>query len=77
MKKMMIVVAGVAATLAFVASAAPKPSDIPFCAIRLRKPQTDLAEVWKRTLAQFAKHRGAREPGGSPSPTKHSSKLPN
>ncbi len=34
-------------------------SDIPFCAIRLRKPQTDSAEVWKRTLAQFAKHRGA------------------
>lgn len=43
------------ATFATVSAA----SDIPFCAIRLRKPQTDSPEVWNRTLAQFAKHRGA------------------
>ena len=30
---------------------------VPFSAIRLRKPQTDSAEVWNRTFAQFKKHR--------------------
>ena len=43
------------ATFATVSAA----NDMPFCAIRLRKPQTDSPEVWNRTLAQFAKHRGA------------------
>ena len=32
-------------------------ADIPFSAIRLRKPQTDRPEVWKATLAEFAKYR--------------------
>ena len=32
-------------------------SDIPFSAIRLRKPQTDSRELWKATLEQFRKHR--------------------
>jgi len=32
-------------------------ADVPFSAIRLRKPQTDRAEVWKATLEQFAKYR--------------------
>ena len=32
-------------------------SEIPFSAIRLRKPQTDSPEVWKATLEQFRKHR--------------------
>jgi len=31
--------------------------EVPFSAIRLRKPQTDRPEVWKATLEQFAKHR--------------------
>ena len=30
---------------------------VPFSAIRLRKPQTDSAELWARTFAQFKKHR--------------------
>ena len=32
-------------------------AEIPFSAIRLRKPQTDRPEVWKATLEQFAKYR--------------------
>ena len=32
-------------------------ADIPFSAIRLRKPQVDSPEVWKATLEQFRKHR--------------------
>ena len=31
--------------------------EVPFSAIRLRKPHTDRAEVWKGTLAEFAKYR--------------------
>ena len=31
--------------------------EVPFSAIRLRKPQTDSAKVWQATLAQFAKYR--------------------
>lgn len=31
--------------------------EVPFSAIRLRKPQTDNPETWKATLAAFAKHR--------------------
>ena len=31
--------------------------EVPFSAIRLRKPQTDRPEVWTATLEQFAKHR--------------------
>lgn len=30
---------------------------VPFSAIRLRKPHTDSAKVWRATLAQFAKYR--------------------
>ena len=56
----MFVFALAVAHFALTVSAADKrDTDMPFCAIRLRKPQTDSAEVWKRTLAQFAKHRGA------------------
>ena len=32
-------------------------ADVPFSAIRLRKAQTDRPEVWKATLAEFAKYR--------------------
>ena len=32
-------------------------ADVPFSAIRLRKPQTDRTDVWKATLAEFAKYR--------------------
>ena len=32
-------------------------TDVPFSAIRLRKPQTDSAKVWKATLAQFSRYR--------------------
>ena len=32
-------------------------SEVPFSAIRLRKPQTDSPAVWKATLEQFRKHR--------------------
>ena len=42
---------------AFWAAAAVAGDEIPFSAIRLRKPQTDRPEVWKATLGQFAKHR--------------------
>ena len=47
--------AGIAAIASVAASAAG--GDVPFSAIRLRKPQTDSASVWQATLAQFAKHR--------------------
>ena len=47
--------AGIAAVVSVSASAAC--GDVPFSAIRLRKPQTDSAKVWQATLAQFAKHR--------------------
>ena len=47
--------AGIAAVASVSASAAC--GDVPFSAIRLRKPQTDSASVWQATLAQFAKHR--------------------
>ena len=47
--------AGIAAVVSVSASAAC--GDVPFSAIRLRKPQTDSARVWQATLAQFAKHR--------------------
>ena len=40
-------------------SCAAAVHDIPFSAIRLRKPQTDNAEIWKRTFAQFVKYRDA------------------
>ena len=32
-------------------------ADVPFSAIRLRKPQTDSHAVWKATLEQFRKYR--------------------
>ena len=48
-------------TASYTASQASKirrsSGDVPFSAIRLRKPQTDSASVWQATLAQFAKHR--------------------
>ena len=49
--------------LAFIAAASAAVSAtvsgevVPFSAIRLRKPQTDSPNVWRATLAQFAKHR--------------------
>ena len=42
------------ATLPLMAACA---ADVPFSAIRLRKPQTDRTDVWKATLAEFAKYR--------------------
>lgn len=50
MKKTILVSLSVCALGAFAA-------DIPFCAIRLRKPQTDRRDVWASTLEQFAKYR--------------------
>ena len=48
----------VALTLAACALAACAASGpVPFCAVRLRKPHTDSADVWGRTLAQFSKYR--------------------
>ena len=38
-------------------SSTAAPADIPFSAIRLRKPQTDSETVWNKTFAQFAKYR--------------------
>ena len=42
---------------ALAASTACATADVPFSAIRLRKAQTDRPEVWKATLAEFAKYR--------------------
>ena len=47
-----------AAFVSSVAFCGVSAADVPFSAIRLRKPQTDNREIWKRTLAQFAKYRG-------------------
>ena len=47
----------VSALLAAMAALHAADGDVPFSAIRLRKPQTDSARVWNATLAQFAKYR--------------------
>lgn len=44
-------------SLACLVAAAAFGDNIPFSAIRLRKPHTDNVAVWKGTLEQFAKHR--------------------
>ena len=46
-----------AVAVAVAVAAVADNGEVPFSAIRLRKPQTDRPEVWKATLEQFAKHR--------------------
>ena len=46
-----------AVAVAVAVAAVADNGEVPFSAIRLRKPQTDSPEVWTATLEQFAKHR--------------------
>ncbi|MBR4170733.1 MAG: hypothetical protein IKR48_03690 [Kiritimatiellae bacterium] len=59
MKTTLVKTIGVACAILPLTLLSATREEIPFCAIRLRKPQTDSEKLWRETFEQFAKHRDA------------------